>query len=359
MIPVLGTSCGLLAAAAFTGGLRPAIALPEAGDATVTVARDAAESATDTAAALGGPLQMPEIGVVAPGFDERYAAALLSASQSSPAPAPVTPFPTPAPAGPSRPVEPPPTSPAPVAPHTSDDVTPRTGPSVTPPAEEPPAEEPPAEAPPAEKPPTQAPPTEAPPTEEPPTEAPPAEEPPAEAPPAEEPPAEEPPAEEPPAEEPPAEEPPVEEPPAEEPVEDVELALGETFDVLAASGQVAYSIVVDAVIPDVDCTADGNLPAENGHLIGVELRVVTGPAPVEGTLPPAISTSDFGFLDAEGEPGAEADTASAEACLDEEDFPSTPLAPEQETAGTVVLDVADVTGAITYRPEGISLLWRF
>lgn len=328
MIPVLGTSCGLLAAAAFTGGLRPAIALPEAGDPTIAVARGAAESASDTATPLGGPLQMPEIGVVAPGFDEKYAA-LLSAVSSTPAPLPPA-------LTPARPT--PTTPPAAPQPNTSDDVSPTPTPPapVTPPAEKPPAEKPPAQKPPAEKPP-------------------------AEKPPAEEPPGEEPPGEEPPAEEPPEEEPPPEEP-AEEPLEDVELAVGEAFDVLDATGQVAYTIVVDGIVPDVVCTAEGNLPAENGHLLGLQLRVTTGPAPAEGTPSPVIGTSDFGAAGADGVPVAEADTPSAAACLDEtEDFPSAPLAPEQETAGTIVLDVADVTGTVTFRPAAptISLLWRF
>ena len=38
MIPVIGTSCGLLAAAAFAGGMRPAVTLPQAGDAGLIVA---------------------------------------------------------------------------------------------------------------------------------------------------------------------------------------------------------------------------------------------------------------------------------------------------------------------------------
>lgn len=326
MIPVLGTSCGLLAAAAFTGGVRPAIALPDAGSTPVAIARGAAESASDEASLIpAGPLQMPEIGVVAPGFDERYAA-LLSASHTTPAPSPA---PRPAPRWPTPTPEAttpaPPSAPAPTSP-------PAPPPPPPPPAEEPPGEEPPGEEPPGE-------------------------EPPAERPPSEEPPPEPPPAEEPPPEEPPAEEP---EEPAEEPVEDVELALGETFDVLDASGQLVYTVAVDAVVPDVECTADESLPAANGHLIGVQLRVLTGPAPAEGTDPPAISATDFGYLGADDQPGADAHTTSAAACLDEaEDFPSGPLAPEQETAGTIVLDVADVTGAIAYRPEGLSLFWRF
>jgi hypothetical protein len=369
MIPVLGTSCGLLAAAAFTGGIRPAVTLPEAGDTTVTVARGAAESASDAAPVLGGPLAIPEIGVVAPDFDERYAA--LSASQAAPAPAPA---PTPTPAPPAQRPAPPPPEPSPPAPtspppseepNLTDDAspTPEPPPAETPRREEPPAEEPPAEEPPAEEPPAEEPPTEKPREEKPPAEAPLTEEPPAEEPPAEEPPVEEPPAEEPPAEEPPAEEPPAEEPPAEAPLEDVELALGETFDVEDhATGRLVYSIVVDSVVPDVACTAAGSLPAENGHFVGVHVRVISGPAPAEGSDQPAISASDFGFVGADSGPGAEADTASAEACVgDARDFPSAPLAPEQDVAGMIVLDVSDVTGAITFRPTAptVSLIWRF
>jgi hypothetical protein len=425
MIPVLGTSCGLLAVAAFTGGIRPAVTLPEAGDTTVAVARGAAESASDAAPPLGGPLQMPEIGVVPPDFDERYDA-LLSASQSSaasPIPAPVAPVPAPAPA----PVTPTPTSPPPVEPSPSDDVSPPPPPADEPPAEEPPAEETPAEETPAEETPAeetpaeetpaeqtpaeqtpaeetpaeetsaeQAPAEETPaeqtpaeqtpaeetPTDEPSTDAPPAEgtltdQPPAEEspagepttmpPPAEEPPAEEPSAEVSPAEEPPAEgpaeAPPAEEPPADEPVEqpveDVELGIGESFDVLDASGELAFTIVVDGVVPDVVCTAEGSRPAENGHLVGVQLRVTAGPASAAGTPPPTIGAANFGVVGAAGDPN----TPSATACLDgTEDFPSAPPSvPAQEARGTVVLDVADVTGAVTFRSAApaVSLLWRF
>jgi hypothetical protein len=127
--------------------------------------------------------------------------------------------------------------------------------------------------------------------------------------------------------------------------------------VLDASGELAYTIVVDSVVPDIVCTAAGSLPAENGHLVGLQLRVTAGPASADGTTA-AISPSDFDVVGAE----VETDSASAAACLDEtEDLPSSPLAPEQETGGTIVLDVADVTGAINFRPAApaVSLIWRF
>ena len=395
MIPVIGTSCGLLAAAAFAGGMRPMVTLPEAGSATLSIADDSTPADVSTpddsgtAELTGGPLEIPSIGVVAPDFDERYAA-LLAASQAAPAPVPVpvpedssalveqvlpaqepvdvpptdpiVPAPTPTPAAVQSPATPRPSTPPPTPPtdRSTDEVPPvEEPPAEEPAAEEPPAEEPPAEEPPAEVPPVKEPPAEEPAAEEPPAEEPPAEEPPAEETPGEEPPAEEPPAQQPPAEEPPAEEPPAGEPPAEEPPADVTLTPGETFDVVdAATGAVLYSIAVDSVTADVPCTAEGSLPAENGHLVGLAVRIATGAPPADGEQP-VITPADFRLV---GAGNATVATDGAAACLDDAaEFPTTALGPDQDITGTIVLDLPRKTGTIAYRPDsGVTTLrWQF
>ena len=71
---------------------------------------------------------------------------------------------------------------------------------------------------------------------------------------------------------------PTEEPPTEpEPPANVFLAFGESLDVVdAATGGALYSITVVGVTPDVACTAAGATAAENGHLVAVQLLVTTG-----------------------------------------------------------------------------------
>jgi hypothetical protein len=324
VIPLLGASCGLLAAAGLTGGLRPVVVLPTAGDADLAAVHESSGSAIDATTLLGGPLEMPAIGVVAPGFDERYAAlaaaAHFSAVRTTGTPVQNTMGPV-APATrtfvPTTPAETRlPDPPAPPAPPTTPPTTPP--PHVTPPPTQPP---------PTQPPPTQPPPTQPPPTQPPPTEPPPPPPPPTEPP------------------------PPVEEPPAVP--EDVKLGLAQSFDVLdETTGAIAFTIMVDAITPDVVCTADGSSAAENGHLVGVHLHVTTRDAQ------PAIDPSDFEFFGSDVDP----DTASAGACMAEADsFPSGPLGSGQAVVGTIVLDVPDMAGTIAYRPDAwfTSLLWGF
>jgi hypothetical protein len=140
----------------------------------------------------------------------------------------------------------------------------------------------------------------------------------------------------------------------------VQLALGQRYDVLDPSGEIAYTIVVNRVVADVSCTAAGSVPAANGHLVGVKLRVITGPDPAGE--PQAFGPADFRFVGADGTPVSDVDTGSAAACLDAADeFPTAPVGAAQNVAGTVVLDVPTTTGTLVYRPaSGLpSLLWRF
>ena len=115
------------------------------------------------------------------------------------------------------------------------------------------------------------------------------------------------------------------------------------------TGEVAWTVVVDEFVVDLPCTAEGNVPAEQGHLVGVRLRVVTGAAaPLDLTL----GAASFGFTDAAGVAAPSAATAAADACLtDAEELPAAPLAPASEYAGTVVLDVPSSAGTVTYRPS--------
>jgi hypothetical protein len=151
---------------------------------------------------------------------------------------------------------------------------------------------------------------------------------------------------------------PGEEPTGEVPT-DVELGVGETFDVVdTTTSAVLYSVTVDGVTADLACSAAGALPAQNGHFVGLALRITTGAAPADGEQP-VVSPADFELVGAED---TVVDTDGAAACLDDAaEFPSTALEPDQAAAGTVVLDLPADTGTVAFRPESrlTSLLWRF
>jgi hypothetical protein len=299
----LGTCCGTLAVAAVVSAVYP---VPEpvlrSGGAPVTAGDDVLSALTDVwfpldgSAPVGGPLETPTIGVGLPEYDDQMEE-LESAREAVPRP-PVRLDDIPAPAPerieelpqgelPGRPPEPPLLPPVVREPQ---------APAATPPATETPT--------------TPAAPTTPPRAEPTPTTPPPAEPTPTTPPPAEQ---------------------PVAEPPLPPP-DDTTLALGERYDHVDAEGTVLFSLTLVRVDTDVACTGPGALPAENGHLIGLQVEVAAPPA---GDAPPPVSSADFRFLDADAVLTADVDTGSSAACLED---------------GTVVLDVPAVTGTVLYRP---------
>jgi hypothetical protein len=344
-VPVLGLSAGAIGLAALVAALETVV--PPIADLTASSASDVAPASSE-AAWTAGPLEVPSIGVVAPGFELAYAA--LAAS--SPTTATAVTLSTTTPAAPSSarsevpaviaaaPTPEAPTRTTAPRPSTSEpDPTPATDPTTEKPSTKPPT-----------KPSTEAPTPSEEPTEEPTTGEPtPTEEPPTEEPPTEEPPTEEPPTEEPPTEEPPTEEPPTEEPPVEQPPVDTDVALGSPFTVTdPATGGVVATVTVDGVVVDQACTAAGSTAAENGHLVGLRLRVTPGAAAPAGY---AVDATHFGFTAADGTGPATVATAAAAGCLTPaEAFPAGPLAAGQQYAGILVLDTTAPSGTATYRP---------
>ena len=136
----------------------------------------------------------------------------------------------------------------------------------------------------------------------------------------------------------------------EEPPADLALALGEALTVTdPVTGAVVATVVVEEFLVDVTCTAEGATAAENGHLVGVRVRLTTGPS-APGDL--ALDAASFAVADATGASAGPAATAAAGACLaGPEAFPTGPLAAGAEHAGVVVLDVSTTTGSVTYRPD--------
>ncbi|MGY1804870.1 hypothetical protein ACI78T_16430 [Blastococcus sp. SYSU D00922] len=326
---VLGTTCGTLAVAAVVSAVYPVPyptaqrdELPVTSQDDVLSTLDDVWFPVDESEPTGGPLQVPDIGVVLEDYDERYSA--LEAARAKEAgddyvpasddddvdariPAnrydsldeldnPVERLPAP----PAPPAEPPVLGPPVVGPPAP---PPPATPAVTDPTPAAPAS---PSTPPATPPPTQTPP---PPSEEPP---------------------------------PPSEEPPPPPPPA-----DTTLALGERYEHKAADGTVDFTITLVRVEADIACTA-GAVTPENGHLLGLHVEVADPTPAAEGT-PPSPSAADFRFVGADDAVTADVDTAASAGCL-ADGWPNGRPGPDAPVAGTVVLDVPATTGTLVYRP---------
>lgn len=327
---VLVTSCSTLAVAAAVAAVYPApYPVPRAERTPANSQDDVVPalaqtwSPVDESAPTGGPLEVPQIGVVLEGYDERYAA--LDAARAAEAAA--------AAAGPAGDVPPPrPGSPVETRP-------PAPAPTVAPPAEQPPVIQAPA-APSLTAPPLTDPAASSMPTPQP-TSPP--------APPSVPTPQPALPPAPPPVPTPsPVPTPPTGEPPPPTPG-DTTLTLGQRYEHQGADGNVDFTITLVSVRTDLVCTAPGGLPAENGRLIGLRVEVLDPTPPAEGD-PPSVSAADFRFLDADGVLTADVDTTSSAACLPD-DWPPGQAEPDAPVEGRLVLDVPDVPGAIAYRPE--------
>ena len=112
------------------------------------------------------------------------------------------------------------------------------------------------------------------------------------------------------------------------------------------------TFAIDAIAP-VTCTEDYASPAENGHLVAVDLRVATAPelseVPDLGYF--TIGSSDWQFVGADGVTISALDTIATYGCLDQQSmFPSDPLAPGSRYVGKLVFDLPATTGSLIYRP---------
>jgi hypothetical protein len=129
------------------------------------------------------------------------------------------------------------------------------------------------------------------------------------------------------------------------------LGLGEQLTVLD-DGALVLTVAVDSVVADVTCAGPATLPAVNGHLIAVQVRVTTGSDLTSLGEAPAVRATDFSFVGEDGVTLIEAGTDSAASCVPDTSALSTdPLAPDQELAGTVVLDVPATTGTLVLAPD--------
>ncbi|MGY1633057.1 hypothetical protein ACI784_15250 [Geodermatophilus sp. SYSU D01186] len=126
------------------------------------------------------------------------------------------------------------------------------------------------------------------------------------------------------------------------------------------TGEDMVSWAVDEIVVDLPCTEPYyDYEPENGHIVGLRLRVSTG-----SDLSPlgyfAVDEQDFSYIGPDGITRSNIYSVSAYACLpSSEQFTTDELGPSQQYVGTVVLDVPGTTGTIVYKPSAAEGGWEW
>lgn len=169
--------------------------------------------------------------------------------------------------------------------------------------------------------------------------------------------------------EPPQEEPVTEEPTTEPPGPsrsergNVIKAIGEAAAIIGDDGQPLVTFVVNSITLDVVCTEAGAEPAENGHLLAVDVSVQTSPAMADPDA--LISTFDmssysFRTIAPNGtSSNAAADSFATLFCLNDAALLPSSIGPGENVTGIVLLDVETPQGVLIYENVWISDAWEW
>lgn len=134
----------------------------------------------------------------------------------------------------------------------------------------------------------------------------------------------------------------------------IEKVLGEEGGGQSADETPIFTFAVDAITPDIHCTAPYNQSekVENGHLVGVKMRFSVAPVTTEQLGFFTVNATDFSFIGSDNLTKTNLETIAAYSCLsDKEKFTQETLMPGQQYAGTVVLDVPETSGTLIYKPS--------
>lgn len=137
--------------------------------------------------------------------------------------------------------------------------------------------------------------------------------------------------------------------------------LGQQAGIRTSEGRQAVIFAVDSV--EIDPTCSGrNVPATNGHYLGVRVRVTTGDlAFLGGTW--SMSEDDFAIQGPDGALRFDVAGKGASNCLPEaERFPATSLQPNRQYVGTIVLDSPVTSGTLVFSTpalQGNGWEWQF
>ncbi|WP_247828263.1 DUF4352 domain-containing protein [Arthrobacter antioxidans] len=130
---------------------------------------------------------------------------------------------------------------------------------------------------------------------------------------------------------------------------------------LTDEGEQVVTFVVNSITVDVPCTGNYPSPVENGHILVLDVSVVTEPALAESINPTFyMSPYDFTEIAPNGTTSnADLGTMATYSCLpDAEVLPQT-IGPGENVTGKVVLDVANPNGTLVFKYAGAPAGWEW
>jgi hypothetical protein len=137
---------------------------------------------------------------------------------------------------------------------------------------------------------------------------------------------------------------------------------GELAGIKDANGQYLVSFTVNSINVDIACTDPSATPAENGHLVAVDVSVETSPSMLDSDLIQQfnMSSSRFGVISPDGTTSnAGAYSAATLFCLDNSVFLPSTIGPGEKARGIVVLDVEYSAGTLIFEDIWTDRGWEY
>lgn len=163
--------------------------------------------------------------------------------------------------------------------------------------------------------------------------------------------------------------PPVAEPPLADPpppvapvVDYVPKSIGEEAYIVTSDGSRAVTFTLEDVVVDPVCTSASASPAQNGHLVRLDLDLSTADSvtmeQVLGWNSYTMGSYGWVFIDKDGY-SANATTSSASVNCQEGASEIYGIGPDEHVASSIVLDIPSTSGTLRYMDPTIGQGWEW
>jgi hypothetical protein len=123
--------------------------------------------------------------------------------------------------------------------------------------------------------------------------------------------------------------------------------IGETAGWGVSNADISVKFVVDKITVDPKCTTQFATPAQNGHLVKVDMRVETTPS-MPTNFAYSINPGAWSAVGEDGSTQTSLATAPSFSCLNSNEQLPSQLSPASKYRGSIVLDVSSPTGTLIF-----------
>lgn len=130
---------------------------------------------------------------------------------------------------------------------------------------------------------------------------------------------------------------------------------------LTEDGEQLVTFVVNSITVDAPCTNEFAQPPVNGHILVLDVSVVTEPALVD-SLDPTFQMNPYWFTEIAPNgttSNADLGTASTYSCLPDAEVLPQMMGPGENVTGKVVLDVTNPSGTLVFKYGGNPSGWEW